>query len=350
MIVQDGAKLRRGSLEIDMSDPCQDTQASHKTRRNRLILLLYRCGTPVADIAEQAGVCVKTVRNVARRNGLPPRHAPQPQRDAIVIDRYRAGDRVAAIAADHSISSARVRHISAKAGLPPRSGWRRLYPIDESAFDHPTEVGWWLIGLLAADGSINAARNCISLCQTLDDADVLEAFYAYVGCPDRPPVMLNLSAAARARQLPRRPAAEARIFSKRIVAVLAQHGIVPRKNASLALGSEASRQAAVWLGILDGDGSVGIYRDGRLPKMAFAGTPTLIEQCEEFWRQTLGLSDPYPTARPHRRGTWVYAIWGRKARAAAKVLLASSPISMRRKRALLEEIAGSNEQRLLLTT
>jgi hypothetical protein len=315
--------------------------------RDDLVVSLYKRCVPVAEIAERADVCVRTVRNVARRRGIPARNAPQPHRDAHVVDRYRSGDPVGKIADDHGISRSRVRALAAQAGIPPRCGWARRYPLDEDVFDEPTDVGWWLIGLLAADGSIHARENRVSLCQTLDDADVLKAFYAYVGCPERPLTMLNPSDDARKRQLPRRPAAEARIFSRQIVSALRRHGILPRKTAALKLSREASQQAAVWLGILDGDGSVGIYRSGRASRVAFAGTESLMRQCEYFWRESLSLSGPRPAARPHRRGIWTYILWGSKARDAAQVLLASSPLSMRRKRALLTQLAGSSEERLL---
>jgi hypothetical protein len=237
---------------------------------------LYASGVPVVEIARRADVCVKTVR----------------------------------------------------------------YPLDENAFNPPDAVGWWLIGLLAADGSIDEHQNRVSLCQTVDDADVLHAFYAYVGCPDRPLTMLNLSESAKRRTLPRRPAAEARIFSKRIVEALGRHGVVARKSKTLALSPEAAREPAVWLGLLDGDGSVGNYRAGRDPRVRFSGTRRLMEQCEGFWRRTLGFAEGRPAATPHRKGLWQFSLGGRNARAAARILLASSPTSLRRKRALLAEIAA----------
>jgi hypothetical protein len=222
--------------------------------------------------------------------------------------------------------------------VPARQGWRRRYPLNEEAFDRPTRIGWWLIGLLAADGSINAAENRISLCQSTKDVDVLHAFYEYVGCPARPLTMLNLSDEARARQLPRGPAAEARVFSKRLVRALARHGVVPRKTASMRLGDEASRRAAVWLGVLDGDGSVGIYRGG--PRLSFAGTEALMAQCERFWRAQLGIDGVRPSARPHARGIWVFNLCCARAEVAARILLGASPTSMGRKRLLLAQIAG----------
>jgi hypothetical protein len=313
---------------------------SAREQRDRLVCALYQDGLPVAEIAARAGVCVKTVRNVARRAGLPRRNAPQPERDAAILARYMAGDPVAVIAADHGVGSSRVRIVAERAGVAPRSGWQRRYPIREHAFDHPTATGWWLIGLLAADGSIHAKEHRVSLCQTLDDADVLYAFYDYVGCPDRPLTILNLSKAARERQYKRRPAAEARVFSKRIVEALGRHGVVPRKSATLELSAEACREPAAWLGLLDGDGSVAIYRNGRLPRVRFSGTRRLMEQCEEFWRHTLPYSASRPAATPHRKGLWQFSLHGPKARKAAAVLLGATSISLVRKRALLTQIAG----------
>jgi hypothetical protein len=154
-----------------------------RTNRPELIVSLYETGVPVAEIAARADVCVKTVRNVARRAGLPPRNAPMPERNSEVVHRYAQGDRVLAIASAHGISTGAVRRIAARAGLPPRKDWRRRYPLDEGAFDRPTSTGWWLIGLLAADGSIFAAENRVSLCQATKNIDVLHAFYAYVWMP-----------------------------------------------------------------------------------------------------------------------------------------------------------------------
>jgi hypothetical protein len=311
-------------------------------QRDVLVATLYQQGVPVAEIADRAGVCVKTVRNVARRFELPPRNPPNPERDARAIARYASGEKVTAIARELGISRSRIRLLAAGAGLPPRSDWQRRYPLDETAFDHPTNVGWWLIGLLAADGSIHAAEHRVTLCQTLGDADVLYAFYDYVGCPNRPLTMLNLSKEVQQRQYPRRPAAEARIFSRRIVRALARHGIVPGKTATTELSSEAASNPAVWLGLLDGDGSVGIYRHGRDVRVRFAGTRQVMTQCERFWRGVVPFDASTPAAHPHSRGIWVFDLAGAKARRAAEVLLAASPVSMARKRAKLSALVADS--------
>jgi hypothetical protein len=315
---------------------------SSGSQRDETILRLYVHGTPVADIAELTGVCVKTVRNVARRRGFPPRRASQPDRDAAALKRYIAGERSTALTRELGISRTHLHSLRAGAGVPLQAGLRRRYPLDETAFEHPTEIGWWLIGLLAADGSINEREHRVSLCQTLADQDVLHEFLRYVGCPERPLTMLNLSPAAQARQLPRRPAAEARIFSARVCASLALHGIVPRKTANLELSGNAAGRAAVWLGLLDGDGSVGLYNDGRTPQIEFTGTRALMAQCEAFWRKALGYSELRPAASHHSRRLWSFRLTCSKAVVAAPILLEASPVSMVRKRSVLEQVAAKS--------
>ena len=189
---------------------------SSRDLRHELIAELYREGVPVAEITQRAGVCVKTVQDVARRAGLPSRNPSRPERDGEM--------------------------------------------------------------------------------------------------------------------------AEARIFSRRIVEALARHGIVRGKTATLVLGPEASSRPAVWLGLFDGDGSVGLYRGGREPRVRFSGTRRLMQQCEALWRETLPYSGP--AATPHRRGTWQFSLFGMKARAAADTLPRSSESSLARKRAILAEIAA----------
>jgi transposase len=136
-----------------MTDEQPISRAANASERDVLVASLYQQGVPVTEIADRVGVCVKTVRNVARRFGLPPRNPSRPERDAQVISRYETGEKVALIARDLGIAKSRVRTIAARAGLPPRSDWRRRYPLDEGVFDNPSEVGWWLIGLLAANAA-----------------------------------------------------------------------------------------------------------------------------------------------------------------------------------------------------
>lgn len=253
-----------------------------------------------------------------------------------------AGDAVVKIACAEGVRSSYVSTLARRSGLPPRRGWQRRYPLDETAFDEPSAVGWWLIGLLAADGSINEKEHRISLSQRGEDADVLHAFLDYVGASERPLTELswrNRPAWCRAES----HYYEARIFSERICRALASHGVVPRKSRSLSFGEEAARRPQIWLGFLDGDGSV-LRSSGneRPPRISFYGPEPVMRQCSAFWGSQLTLrTAKAPTVRYHARGLYTVSVHGANAARAARQMLDSSEISLRRKRLLLEEVAAS---------
>ena len=293
-------------------------------------------------IAEQEGVDRKTVYNVARRAGLPHRHRFDPARTARILAAYQAGERLREIAARESVCSSYVGAVARRAGLPPRQGWQRRYPLNENAFDAPDSVGWWLVGLLAADGSIARRSNQISLTQSERDADVLHKFLAYVGSPGKPLIELKLSPAAAARAYPRSRAFVACVNSSHMKAALGKHGVVPRKTQGLRLGEEAAKEPAVWLGLLDGDGWVSASGQRGRPLLDFCGTPAVMRQCSEFWGTRLSFQRVQaPTRRVHRGGLRRVTLHGANAARGAAILLAASSISMDRKRRTLEAIVAA---------
>jgi len=292
------------------------------------------------EIASAEGVDRKTVYNTARRAGLPRRQPRQTERNARILERYRAGDLVQQIADEEKVSRPYVSSLARRAGLPCREDWGRRYPVNHCAFDSPDAIGWWLIGLLAADGCVYERGNLITLAQREQDVDVLRAFLAHVGCPDRPLTDISGSerrpwSAAAGRYF------EARIFSHQIQAALARHGITPRKSRTLVLGNEAAGQPAVWLGLLDGDGSVEPSGSRGAPRISFYGTSAVMGQCSDYWSTQLVLaSGGAPSVLGHRGGLSKVCIYGANAARAADVMLAASPVSLERKRAKLEEIAS----------
>jgi hypothetical protein len=290
-------------------------------------------------IAEDLGIDRKTVYNVARRAGLPRRHVFDDLRRGRIVDAYRAGTPVTDIAEAEGVHRSYVRNLARKANLPPRKDWARRYPIDESVFDSPTPVGWWLVGLLAADGCVRIG-NLISLPQKKGDIDVLRAFLAYVGCPDRPLTHLKLSDEAKRRSFPRSEAYEARIWSARLKQALASHGVTADKTKKLRFSPDAASQPGVWLGLLDGDGWVSETGQRGRPVLAFYGTPSAMRQCSDFWAARLEFQRvSSPTLHRHRAGLRSVRLYGANAGRAAQILLASTPVSLQRKRRRLEAIA-----------
>jgi hypothetical protein len=304
------------------------------------IIRRYEAGEEMKAIAEDLGIDRKTVYNVARRAGLPNRHIFDAARTERILEAYEAGRPVGEIASAEGVHRTYVRNVADRAGLPPREGWARKYPIDETAFDKPTEIGWWLVGVLAADGCVRTG-NLISLPQSDRDADVLRAFLAYVGCPDRPLADLKLSRRAASRSWRRSPAWEARVWSRHMKEVLASYGITATKTKNLKFSAEAARQPAVWLGLLDGDGWVSEKGQRGRPVIAFYGTPSSMRQCSTFWGKRLTFQHrASPAVLNHRAGLKAVRLHGRNATRAAEILLRSSPTSLQRKRRTLEAIAS----------
>jgi hypothetical protein len=323
-------------------DQCRRTP----TERGRRIIQRYLDGEPIASIAAAEGIHSKTVRNVARRANLPHRRPPRSERNARIISRYAGGEPVVEIANGESVRSSYVSSLARKAGLPRRTGWQRRYRIDEAAFDQPDSVGWWLIGLLAADGCVHEPEHRVSLTQRAEDIDVLHVFLKYVGSEGRP--LTELSWPNGRPEWCRRDARylEARVHSRRICLALARHGVVPRKTQGFSFSAMASRQPAVWLGLLDGDG----WASARLPcgrsaRICFYGPRSVLEQCSAFWASKLAVrSAGGPSVAPHGKHLHVMRLYGPNASRAAGMMLDASPVSLTRKRRVLEEIAGHPDQ------
>jgi DNA-binding CsgD family transcriptional regulator len=311
---------------------------SDRAQRHNRIAERYARGDLITDIAAAESVCVKTVRNVARRFGLPSRHPDHTATNHEIVERYAAGEPPMRIAERLGIARSHVWAIAKRAGLPPRKGWQRRYPLNEAAFDNPDGVGWWLIGLLGADGCIYEQEHRVSLCQRKHDIDVLRAFLEYVGSPGRPLIELRLSSEAAQRAWSRSDAFEARIFSSRICAALAVHGVVSQKSSALQFSEVAATQPAVWLGLLDGDGSI-VRSHGR-PRIDWYGARPAMEQCSRFWASQFEHDHLWaPSVCWHTPTLAKVSLYGSKAAQAAHIMLASTPVSHRRKRAKLFEIA-----------
>jgi hypothetical protein len=129
----------------------------------------YEAGEEMKAIAEDLGIDRKTVYNVARRAGLPNRHIFDSERTGRIVAAYEAGVPPTEIAKEEGVNRTYVRKLASRAGLPPRQDWARKYPLDETAFDEPSPIGWWLVGLLAADGHIGARDNVVGLTQSARD-------------------------------------------------------------------------------------------------------------------------------------------------------------------------------------
>ncbi len=220
--------------------------------------------------------------------------------------------------------------------LPPIKPKRPVPPIDHESFKDVGPQHWYWIGFLAADGCVGD-KGIVELRLAAVDLSHIEALRAFV-CRGENYGRING---------PHKDGSY--VFtcsSKQIAADLLRHGnITPRKTHTYDPGPIPSSQAAFWMGMLDGDGSVfwhiNQWKSGGHPELIWSGTEMAMLACRNFWVTTYpGTSFPN-IRRANGRTLWEFRITGSRTKAAAQLLLDSCPYRLPRKREKLEAFASA---------
>jgi hypothetical protein len=104
----------------------------------------------------------------------------------------------------------------------------------------------------------------------------LEKFNLFLGS-NRPIYTLKPSGFGR------RPVLQARVASKKLADRLACFGVLPRKSMTAKVeGLEKDRD--FWRGVVDGDGTLGLYGTPESPQIRLAGSRALVSQFSSFMR------------------------------------------------------------------
>jgi hypothetical protein len=285
--------------------------------------------TPITlrDMAAESGWSIARLSTRARELGLPARATRvSAAEESEFVALYEQGLSVRAIASRSARYSATVRASLVRSGVTIRSSEEvtRKWPINHRAFSSPLNPeAWYWLGFLATDGCVIGCQVQLNLRSS--SVPTLERFRDFLGCPDKP---LQAGGAGGAKGL--------RVYSARLARDLAEHGVVPRKTASLRVSATAAAEPAFWLGALDGDGSAGFHREA--PTIQYVGTRQFMEQCADFISDVL---DRRPAVHPWDRKSpilWGLAVNGDSARQVAEVLLRSHPESLEAKRLQLERM------------
>jgi hypothetical protein len=182
----------------------------------------------------------------------------QQQRDDIAR-RYAAGESGSALSREYGISTACVYSACRTRGVARRSSQtvlhdkcRALNPCNDAAFDELTPDALYWIGFLWADGCVR--RNRIGLTLASRDKEHVDAFRRFCGCSNGTIkgrsdghghfssgfVMYSLHATQR----------------------LAALGFIGTKKERVPPAALAT-SAHFWRGVIDGDGTVGVYKTRR---------------------------------------------------------------------------------------
>ncbi len=205
-------------------------------------------------------------------------------------------------------------------------------PINHGAFNRPDAQAWYWIGFLGADGRVSDQGMVYLRLQERDRAHV-EALRTFVGGGDEGRIS-GPSKSDRSYCLA--------LTSRPIAAdLLRLGGIAPRKTLTYDPGAQAASKAAFWLGMLDGDGTAGIYtfKQGKAirPHLKWLGTKAAMTRCPAFW--SAALPDRHFSAIVPLRKLWVMRCKAKPRSAPLASCWSRVPFSLDRKRVTVERIA-----------
>lgn len=148
--------------------------------------------------------------------------------------------------------------------------FKRTHTLNENAFDTLTEESAYWVGFLMADGCVSGRYLRLGLAEI--DLPHIEKLKTFLGSSHvvaySPEGVYQFA-----------------VSSRRLASALAKYGVVPRKTHSAqVIGLEHNRH--FWRGVIDGDGSLGIYRSGRnmlpRPRIQLVGSRELLTQFIAF--------------------------------------------------------------------
>jgi hypothetical protein len=169
----------------------------------------------------------------------------------------------------------------------------RTCSLNESTFDVLTEGSLYWTGFLMSDGNISYKKGIPIIALHLKDIDLphLLKFRDFVGSSHKVGNYVNKERGNASNSIS--------FASESMANALAKYGFVPRKcfTAEIKGGIENNRH--VWRGVIDGDGSLGVYvrknlngNIRRVPYLSLTGSKNLCIQLRSFLEKEL--DEPMP--------------------------------------------------------
>jgi len=289
----------------------------------------YLSGLSAKAVGRQRGVSHTIVLRILREHGVQRRKQIQPPEvQAALVRDYQAGMGSLQIAAKHGVNFKAVFAALRRASISARSVGKaiRTCSLNEAAFDIITEEAAYWIGFLMADGCITDRGHStyINLMLASKDAGHVEAFQRFLGSNHK----IGLE---KARGFAGSTGgSKLSVASKRLAAILARYGVVPRKShTTKVIGLEHNRD--FWRGVVDGDGWVSIQHPKTLrhakPCVGLTGSLELLTQFCTFV-ETIAPSHVHP----HPMHSIFSVSWlGRSALTVVRSLYTNCTISLPRK-------------------
>lgn len=151
----------------------------------------------------------------------------------------------------------------------------RVYTVNDAFFQYPTKEMYWVLGMLASDGSVHKSGKFISISQSGDEGLKCIQYIKTLLKSTAPITITHPSAGKKVYTLT--------INSPAMVMDLQRYDIVPRKTESFMPSKDIINsdffKYFIW-GYIDGDGCIGIYKCGgssHLLKVSFVCTKNMLD-------------------------------------------------------------------------
>lgn len=309
--------------------------ARRNADRDAAIAEAWMAGIDLDEICRRFRLSKGRVSTIAKAMKMPPRQPRPTSRDVAEFETlYACGRTVAQIAAKTGWHRDTISRHLRKAGIRVRSGGElaRKWPVRHDAFTPPLHSeAWYWLGFLAADGYVRATT--VSLTQKNACEYILKRFLRFMGSENRPLQSVGYERGKRAT-----------VSSPRVVAELADHGVVPRKSIGLKTSSAAANEPAFWLGAFDGDGCITSTSAG-VPLISMFGAKAFMHQFADFLQEFGVTQHRHAVGRRSTENLYYVRVQGDGARRLARLWLSACAVSLDAKRERLELAAEYTHSR-----
>lgn len=231
------------------------TKRAFTTEQVKEVCEMYTSGQSSGEIARKFGIWDTTVRDCLRKSGVEIRNKKWTSNEwqKEVAELYTAGFSCPEIAEHVNRHVATVWRVVQKMGVairPPEQHHRKDF-LKEDVFDTLTPESAYWIGMLMADGCVGATSASFTVTLSLHsrDLDHVLAFRKFLGSV----------CAVKVHESGGSPMATFVVTSKRLGESLSRYGVVPRKSLIAVARGGVENSRDFWRGVIDGDGSLGIY-------------------------------------------------------------------------------------------
>lgn len=286
----------------------------------------YKEGKTTYELANIYGVSNVTIGEYLEGRGIDRVRRDRNTKNQIdsVCRGYKNGKTTKQLAEEYNVGRSTIYKYLEKRLIDrkSRSEASRDYNLNESVFDEITEESAYWVGFLMADGCISKMNNGnpqVKLTLGRKDRDHLSKFKDFLET-NHPIYDRNYNV-------------KKSIFcitSEKISDKLNDFGIIPNK-AKIAKVNKLQNNRHFWRGVIDGDGSVGIYNQVRTK---LVGAKPLVKQFKDF---VTSFSNTEAGIIKYN-GSYCYQVGGKYASEIVKNLYKDSNIHLDRKKQIADEI------------